>query len=240
MLPYLAEFIGTMILIILGDGVVANVNLTKSGMKGAGAVQVTIAWGLAVMVPAFIFGNASGASFNPALTIVLGLLNSWAVSKVLWYIVAEFAGAFVGAIIVYILFKDHFDATEEPATKLGVFCTSPSIPNVGRNLFAEVVATFMLVFAILGISQVKGCATGVEKLLVFGILVSCGMSFGGLTGYAMNPARDLGPRLAHAVLPIKGKGDSNFKYGLVVPLFGPIIGALVAYALYVIIPWAAK
>ena len=158
----------------------------------------------------------------------------------IWYIIAEFAGAFLGAIIVYFLFKDHLDATEDSATKLGVFCTFPSIPNPGRNFFAELVATFFLVFSILGLAQVKGCATGVEKLLVFGILVSFGMSFGGLTGYAMNPARDLGPRIAHAVLPIKGKGDSNFKYGLTAPVFGPIVGALVAYGLYVIIPWAAK
>lgn len=192
------------------------------------------------MVPAFIFGNASGASFNPALTIVLGIMNSWTVGRVIWYIIAEFAGAFLGAIIVYFLFKDHLDATEDSATKLGVFCTFPSIPNPGRNFFAELVATFFLVFSILGLAQVKGCATGVEKLLVFGILVSFGMSFGGLTGYAMNPARDLGPRIAHAVLPIKGKGDSNFKYGLTAPVFGPIVGALVAYGLYVIIPWAAK
>ncbi len=238
LLKYLGEFIGTMMLIILGDGVVANVCLTKSGMKGAGSVQITFAWGLAVLLPAFIFGKASGASFNPALTLALaagGLLN-W--NLVLGYIVAEIAGAFVGAIIVYILFKDHFDATAEPATKLGVFCTSPSIPNWGRNFLSELIGTFILVFAILGIGQVTGIATGVDKLLVFGIIVSIGMSLGGLTGYAINPARDLGPRLAHALLPIKGKGSSNFKYGLTVPVFGPIIGALLAMGLYNIIPWA--
>ena len=237
MLRYLGEFLGTMMLIILGDGVVANVNLTKSGMKGGGSVQVTFAWGLAVLLPAFIFGNASGASFNPALTIALaaGGLFDWAM--VPGYIVSQVAGAFVGAVIVYILFKDQFDATEDPATKLGVFSTGPSIPNVGRNLFSEAIGTFVLVFAILGIGQVAGIASGVDKLLVFGIIVSVGMSLGGLTGYAINPARDLGPRLAHAVLPIKGKGPSNFKYGLVVPVFGPIIGGLAAMGLYNIIPW---
>ncbi len=238
LLKYLGEFLGTMLLIILGDGVVANVNLTKSGMKGGGSVQVTIAWGLAVMLPAFIFGNASGASFNPALTLALaaGGLFSW--SLVPGYIVSQIAGGFVGGIIVYALYKDHFDATESPAAKLGVFSTGPSIPNWGRNLFSELIGTFVLVFAILGIGQVTGIASGVEKLLTFGIIVSVGMSLGGLTGYAINPARDLGPRLAHAVLPIKGKGSSNFKYGLTVPVLGPIAGALLAMGLYSIIPWA--
>lgn len=200
MLPYIAEFLGTMILIILGDGVVANVNLNKSGMKGAGAVQITFAWGLAVLLPAFIFGEASGASFNPALTIALAVDGSFAWSMVPGYIIAQIAGAFVGGCIVYLLFKGQFDATEDPGTKLGVFCTGPSIANTGLNIFSEAVGTFILVFAI-------------------------------------NPARDLGPRLAHAVLPIKGKGDSNFGYGLVVPIIGPIIGAIAAVLLYGAIPW---
>ena len=233
MLPYIAEFLGTMMLIILGDGVVANVNLNKSGMKGAGAVQITLAWGLAVLVPAFIFGEASGASFNPALTIALAVEGSFAWSMVPGYVIAQLAGAFVGASIVYLLFKGQFDATEDPGTKLGVFCTGPSIPNTGLNILSEAVGTFILVFAIKGIGNV----TGVDKLFVFGIIVSVGMSLGGLTGYAINPARDLGPRLAHAILPIKGKGDSNFSYGLVVPIVGPIIGAIVAVLLYGAIPW---
>ena len=214
MLPYIAEFLGTMILIILGDGVVANVNLNKSGMKGGGTVQITIAWGLAVMLPACIFGAASGASFNPALTLALAVDGSFAWSMVPGYIVAQFAGAFVGAAVVYLLFKGQFDATEDQATKLGVFCTAPSIPNLGLNIFSEAVGTF----------------------IVFGIIVSIGMSLGGLTGYAINPARDLGPRLAHAVLPIKGKGSSNWGYG-VVTLVGPVIGAVAAVLLYGAIPW---
>ncbi len=237
MLPYIAEFVGTALLILLGDGVVANVNLNKSGMKGAGAVQITLAWGLAVMVPAFIFGNASGASFNPALTIALAAGGFFDWAMVPGYIVAQMLGGFVGAVIVYLLFKDQFDATEDGPTKRGVFCTAPSVPNTGRNLFAEAVATFVLVFAILGLNQVPGLDAGTGKLLVFGIIVACGMSLGGLTGYAMNPARDLAPRIAHAVLPIKGKCDSNFKYGLVVPVFGPIIGALAAAGVYAAIPW---
>ncbi len=236
MLPYIAEFLGTMLLVILGDGVVANVTLNKSGMKGAGSIQITLAWGLAVMIPAFIFGAASGASFNPALTIALAVDGSFAWSQVPGYIIAQFAGAFVGACIVYLMFKDQFDATDSAATKLGVFSTGPSVPNMGRNIFCEAVATFVLVFAIKGISNVPGLVSGVDKLFVFGIIVSIGMSLGGLTGYALNPARDIGPRIAHAVLPIKGKGDSNWGYAPV-PIIGPIIGGVVAVLLYGAVPW---
>ena len=207
MTPYIAEFVGTMILILLGDGVVANVNLNKSGMKGAGAVQITLAWGLAVLVPAFIFGAASGASFNPALTIALAADGSFAWSMVPGYIVAQLAGAFCGACLVYLLFKDQFDATEDAATKRGVFCTAPAVRNIPRNILSEAVGTFVLVFAIKGLAQVPDLADGTGKFLVFAIIVSVGMSLGGLTGYAINPARDLGPRLAHAVLPIQGKGS---------------------------------
>lgn len=237
MLPYIAEFLGTMMLIILGDGVVANVTLNKSGMKGAGSIQITFAWGLAVLVPAFIFGAASGAHFNPALTIALAVEGSLAWSLVPGYIIAQIAGAFVGACIVFVLFKAQFDATDDPGTKLGVFSTGPSVPNTGLNILSEAVGAFVLVFAIKGIGNVPGLATGVDKLFVFGIIVSIGMSLGGLTGYAINPARDLGPRLAHAILPIQGKGTSNFKYGLIVPIIGPIIGAIVAVLLYGAIPW---
>ena len=236
MLPFIAEFLGTMLLIILGDGVVANVTLNKSGMKGAGSIQITLAWGLAVMVPAFIFGAASGAHFNPALTLALAIDGSLSWALVPGYIIAQFAGAIVGAIIVYLMFKDQFDATEDPGTKLGVFSTGPSIPNLPRNIFCEAVATFVLVFAIKGIAQVTGIAGGLSNIFVFGIIVSIGMSLGGLTGYALNPARDIGPRIAHAILPIKGKGSSNWGYAIV-PLVGPIIGAIVAVLLYRIIPW---
>ena len=231
MTAYIAEFVGTMLLIILGDGVVANVTLNKSGMKGAGSIQITLAWGLAVMIPACIFGAASGASFNPALTIALAVEGSFAWSMVPGYILAQFAGAFLGACIVYVLFKDQFDATPDPGAKLGVFSTGPSVPNLPLNIFSEAVGTFILVFAIKGIGQVPGLAGGLDKFIVFGIIVSIGMSLGGLTGYALNPARDLGPRLAHTVLPIKGKGDSNWGYGIVT-IVGPIIGAITAVLLY--------
>ncbi|MDO5551719.1 MAG: MIP/aquaporin family protein, partial [Lachnospiraceae bacterium] len=148
--------------------------------------------------------------------------------------IAQFAGAFVGACIVYLMFKDQFDATDSAGTKLGVFSTGPSVPNMGRNIFCEAVATFVLVFAIKGIPATA--APGISNLFVFGIIVSIGMSLGGLTGYALNPARDIGPRIAHAVLPIKGKGDSNWGYAPV-PIVGPVIGAIVAVLLYGAIPW---
>lgn len=234
MLPYIAEFIGTAILILLGDGVVANVTLNKSGMKGAGSIQITFAWGLAVMIPAFIFGTASGAHFNPALTIALAVDGSLAWSLVPGYVIAQFAGAFLGGCLVYILFKEQFDATDNPGTKLGVFSTGPSVPNLPLNILSEAIGTFVLVFAIKGVPA--EVAPGVSNLLVFGIIVSVGMSLGGLTGYAINPARDLGPRLAHAVLPIKGKGDSNWGYAPVV-IIGPVLGAIVAVLLYAAIPW---
>ena len=229
LVKFLAEFFGTMLLIILGDGVVANVTLNKSGMKGAGSIQITLAWGLAVMVPAFIFGAASGAHFNPALTIALAVDGSLGWNEVPIYIIAQFLGAILGACLVFILFKDQFDATDDPGTKLGVFSTGPSIPNIPRNIFCEAVATFVLVFAIKGIPGTV--AGGVSNLFVFGIIVSIGMSLGGLTGYALNPARDIGPRIAHAFLPIKGKGDSNWGYAIV-PLVGPIVGAIAAVLLF--------
>lgn len=237
MLIFIAELIGTMMLIILGCGVVANVTLEKTGMKGAGSIQITFAWGFAVMVPAFIFGAASGAHFNPALTIALAIDGSIGWDVVPMYIAGQFIGGFIGAVIVYILFKDHFDATQDAKTKLGVFSTGPSIANPVLNLFSEAVGTFILVFAIKGIGQVQGIAGGLSNVLVWGIIVSIGMSLGGLTGYAINPARDLAPRIAHAVLPIKDKGDSNWGYAWI-PVVGPIIGAIVAVLLYGAIPWA--
>ena len=237
MLIFIAEFIGTMMLILLGDGVVANVTLNKSGMRGAGSIQITFAWGLAVMVPAFIFGASSGAHFNPALTIALAIDGSIAWGVVPYYFAGEFLGAFVGACLVYILFKGQFDATDDAGTKLGVFSTGPSIPDTGLNLLSEMIGTFVLVFAIKGIAQVDGLAGGLSNFLVFGIIVSIGMSLAGLTGYAINPARDLAPRIAHAILPIRGKGDSNWGYAWI-PVVGPVIGAIAAVLVYGAIPWA--
>ena len=237
MLPYIAEFLGTMILILLGCGVVANVNLEKSGMKGAGPIQITIAWGLAVMVPAYIFGSASGAHFNPALTIALAVDGTIDWLLVPGYVIAQFAGAFLGACLVFILFKGQFDLTENGPTKRGVFCTAPSVENKPLNFLSEIIGTFVLVFAIKGLGNVPAAGQiGLSNIFVFGIIVSIGMSLGGLTGYAINPARDIGPRLAHAVLPIKQKCDSGWDYAIV-PLLGPVVGAIIAVLVYGAIPW---
>lgn len=229
----MGEFFGTMLLIILGDGVVANVLLNKSGQKGGTPLQITFGWALAVLIPAFIFGKLSGASFNPALSIALAFKGDVAYSDLPAYIIAQVAGAFVGALIVYILFKDHYDATSDrPLDVRGTFCTAPTIPNTFRNLLSEIIGTFILVLAILGISQVDGAGTvGVDKLLVFAIILSIGTSLGGLTGYAINPARDLGPRIAYAVLPFKNKADPNWGYSWI-PVVGPILGALLAVVIY--------
>ena len=239
MLPYISEFVGTALLLLLGTSVVANVNLTKSGMKGGGVVVITVAWGLAVMIPAYIFGAASGAHFNPALTVALAVNGTFDWGMVPGYIIAQMAGGFVGGALTHTLFKDHLDAEENPAVKLGVFCTSPSMPNLFRNFLSETIGTFVLVFAILGIAQVPNIAGGMDKIFVFGIIVSVGMSLGGLTGYAINPARDFGPRLAHALLPIKGKGSSNFAYGCRVPLIAPFVGGILAVVVYKAISWTA-
>ena len=236
-MPYIGEFLGTMLLILLGDGVVANVLLNRSGFKGAGPVQITFAWGLAVLLPVCIFGASSGAHFNPALTIAFAVGGMFPWSMVFGYCVAQMAGAFCGAVLMWLLFADHFDATEDPLLKRACFCTSPSIPNRPRNFLSEIVGTFVLTFAILGLSQVNGMVGAQGNIIVFCIIVSIGMSLGGLTGYAINPARDLGPRLAHWVLPMKNKADSNWGYG-VVTLFGPIIGALLGVILFKILPWA--
>lgn len=226
---FMGEFFGTMLLIILGDGVVANVLLNKSGQQGAGPVQITLAWGLAVLMPATMFGALTGAHFNPALTIALAFNGAIGWNVVPTYIIAQILGAILGACIVFALFKDHMDATsDDPVTVRACFCTAPSIPNSGRNLLSEIVGTFLLVAFILGFANVDGAAAaGVDKLYVFGVIVSIGMSIGGLTGYAINPARDLGPRIAYAFLPIKNKTDANWGYAWI-PVVGPIIGGIIA------------
>lgn len=179
MLAYLSEFLGTMLLILLGDGVVANVTLNKSGMKGADSVQITVAWGLAVMIPAYIFGASSGASFNPALTIALASIGKFSWALVPAYFIAQMAGAFCGACLVYLYFKDQFDATEDGRTKLGCFATGPAVKNLPINIFCEAVGTFVLVFAILGLGNVAGAnVAGVDKIFVFAIIVAIGMLLG--------------------------------------------------------------
>ncbi|MBQ6358374.1 MAG: aquaporin family protein [Clostridia bacterium] len=225
----LAEFLGTAMLILLGDGVVANVTLNKSGMKGAGPIQITLAWGLAVLMPVICYGAISGAHFNPAVSIGLAIAGKFDWALVVPYIIAQVLGGCLGGIVVYFFFKCQFDATDDPGTKLGVFSTAPSVRSTANNFFCEVVGTFVLVFVIL-MNRDSGAATSdVASLFTFGLIVSIGMSLGGTTGYAINPARDAGPRIAHMiVLP---KEDHNWGYGWI-PVVAPIVGGIGAALLY--------
>ena len=234
----LFEFIGTAILVLFGDGVVASNCLKKSKGENGGWVVITLAWGLAVMLGVFISGPYSGAHLNPAVTLGLAAAGTFSWSLVVPYIVAQMLGGFVGAVLVYAFYKDHYDATDDPAVKLGTFCTAPAIRNYGRNLFSEILGTFVLVFVILALSiQGNTPEVGMGALGAFPVamlIVALGMSLGGTTGYAINPARDLAPRLAHAVLPIKGKGSNDWAYSWV-PVVGPVIGGFLAAAGYCLI-----
>ena len=196
----LAEFLGTAMLILLGDGVVANVTLNKSGMKGAGSIQITLAWGLAVLMPVVCYGAVSGAHFNPAVSVGLAIAGKFDWALVVPYIIAQILGGCFGGIVVYLFFKDQFDATDDQATKLGVFSTAPAVRHTVVNFFCEVVATFVLVYVILMNRDSGAAISGVANLFTFGLIVSIGMSLGGTTGYAINPARDAGPRLAHMIV----------------------------------------
>lgn len=234
----LFEFIGTAILVLFGDGVVASNCLKKSKGENGGWVVITLAWGLAVMLGVFISGPYSGAHLNPAVTLGLAAAGTFSWSLVVPYIVAQMLGGFVGAVLVYAFYKDHYDATDDPAVKLGTFCTAPAIRNYGRNLFSEILGTFVLVFVILALSiQGNTPEVGMGALGAFPVamlIVALGMSLGGTTGYAINPARDLAPRLAHAVLPIKGKGSNDWAYSWI-PVVGPVIGGFLAAAGYCLI-----
>ena len=223
---YLAEFVGTAILILLGNGVVAGVLLRESKGEDAGWVVITFAWGLAVMTAALVVGPYSGAHLNPALTLGLASIGSFEWADVPGYIVAQVLGAMAGAAINAAAYRGHWAATEDPDLKLAVFCTAPAIRNKLNNVITEVVGTFVLVFGILGISaDAETAGAGPAPLLVGLLVVVIGMSLGGPTGYAINPARDLGPRLTHALLPLPGKGGSDWDYAWV-PVVGPIIGGI--------------
>ena len=234
----LFEFIGTAILVLFGDGVVASTVLKKSKGENGGWVVITFAWGLAAMLGVFIAGPYSGAHLNPAVTLGLAAAGTFSWSMVVPYIVAQMLGGFVGAVLVYLYYKDHYDATDDPSAKLGTFCTVPAIRNYGRNLFCEIVGTFVLVFVILTLSVDSNIPeVGMGALGAFPVamlIVALGMSLGGTTGYAINPARDLAPRLAHAVLPIRGKGTNDWAYSWV-PVLGPIVGCFLAAGLYCLI-----
>jgi glycerol uptake facilitator protein len=221
--PYLAEFMGTMFLILLGDGVVANVVLSKTKGNNSGWIVITLGWAFAVFVPATIFGMASGAHFNPALTIAIAITGGMAGSQVPGYIACQFAGAFVGAFLVWLMYRDHFNETSDQGSQLGVFSTGPAIRNIPANLISEIIGTFVLVFALLACKA--SVPDKVGNFYVWAVIATIGISLGGTTGYAINPARDLGPRIAHAVLPMKGKGSSDWGYAWV-PVAGPVIGAI--------------
>ena len=240
---YLGEFIGTMILIILGDGVVAGVLLRNSKAENSGWIVITFGWGMAVAIAVYCVFQFSTAHINPAVTIALAVAGLFPWADVVPYIIAQFLGAFVGAVIVWLAYLPHWRETADPGLKLGVFCTAPAIYNTPANLVTEIVGTFMLLFGISGIAAnagtVEGGAaavigTGLNPLLVGLLVVGIGLSLGGPTGYAINPARDLGPRIAHAVLPIAGKGGNYRGYSWI-PVVGPIIGGILGAVLFVIL-----
>ena len=229
------EFLGTMIMILLGCGVVACVSLKKSKGEGGGWIVVTLAWGLGYMCGVRVAGPVTGAHLNPAVSIGLAAAGKFPWAFVVPYIIAQILGAYAGASLVYVFYKDHFDATEDKEAKLGVFSTIPAIRNHWRNVISEIVGTFVLILVILFIGDKSNAAEvglgSIGAIPVALLVVVIGLSLGGTTGYAINPARDLGPRLAHQTLKIKGKGDSQWSYAWV-PIVGPIIGAALAALVY--------
>ena len=231
MASLLAELIGTMLLIILGDGVVANVVLKKTKGNSSGWIVITTGWALAVAIPAAIFTSVSGALFNPALTIALAIVGQFTWSQVIPYIIAQLLGAFLGAVVVYITYYNHFEETEDQNSKLGVFCTIPEIEDHKINFLTEFIGTFVLTFAVLGIGA-QNIDYGVKVIIIGCLIWAIGLSLGGPTGYAINPARDFGPRLAHFLLPIPGKGSSKWEYAWI-PIVAPIIGAICGALVYV-------
>jgi glycerol uptake facilitator protein len=234
---FTAELIGTAILILLGDGVVAAVLLARSKAENSGWIVICFGWGLAVAVAVYAVGRFSGAHINPAVTLGLASigLTDWADVPI--YLAGEFAGAFIGAVLVWLTYLLHWRETEDPGLKLAVFSTGPAIRNYGANLVTEIIGTFILVFGVLGITTNFGATVMTDQalqqsfgvalppLLVGLLVVGIGLSLGGPTGYAINPARDLGPRIAHFVLPVAGKGESDWGYAWV-PVVGPIVGGV--------------
>ncbi|NII52674.1 MIP/aquaporin family protein [Luteibacter sp. SG786] len=226
---YLSEFLGTMVMILLGDGVVAGVLLKGSKAENAGWGVITWAWGLAVLMGIFVAAK-SGAHMNPAITLAMASIGKLSWSLVPGYIAAQMAGAFTGAVLVYLAYLAHWRGTDDPAKKLGIFCTIPAIRSIPANLITEVIGTFVLVYCVLAIGS-NDLSKGLAPIAVALLVVVIGMCLGGPTGYAINPARDFAPRVAHALLPIPGKGGSDFAYAPV-PIVGSIIGALLAAFAY--------
>ena len=241
--PLMAEFLGTMILILVGDGVCANVCLKDTKGHSAGWLAIATGWGLAVFVAVMCTAEYSGAHINPAVTLGLAVAGEFAWTEVTGYLLAQMAGAFVGATLVYLFYIQHYAVTDNADAKLATFCTAPQIYGTIPNIVGELVGTFVLVFAVLLAVEPTLTATGTEgvshkvglgaagALPVAFVVFSIGLGLGGTTGYAINPARDLAPRLAHALLPIPGKRDSNWGYAWI-PVVGPLLGGIVAAALY--------
>jgi glycerol uptake facilitator protein len=231
-----AEVIGTALLILLGNGVVAGVLLSLSKAQNGGWIVITFGWGMGVMVGVFAVSQFSGAHLNPAVTLGFAVIGNTEWSDVPKYLAGEFVGAFIGATLVYLAYLSHWGETEDPGLKLACFCTAPAIRNTAANIITEVIGTFVLVFGVLVIFADKAtAATGLGGLLVGLLVLAIGLSLGGPTGYAINPARDLGPRIMHAILPIPGKGPSDWGYAwipVVAPIIGGVLGALAFDAFY--------
>ncbi len=231
MQEFIAEIIGTMFLIIFGGGVVAGVLLHKSKAQNGGWIVITMAWGIGVAVAVYLVGGISGAHLNPALTVALASIGEFPWKEVPAYILAQMIGGFLGGVVVWLHYLPHWSASEDQAAKLAVFSTAPAIRSYKANLLSEIIGTFVLVVGILGIGANK-FTDGLNPLIVGFLIIAIGLSLGGTTGYAINPARDLGPRIAHFLLPIAGKGDSDWSYSWV-PVVGPIIGGLLGALFYV-------
>ncbi|WP_026775686.1 MIP/aquaporin family protein [Polaribacter sp. Hel_I_88] len=244
MTPFIAEIIGTFLLILLGAGVVANVVLEKTKSNDLGWMVITTAWGFAVFVGVSVAGPISGAHLNPAVSIGLAVAGKFDWSLVLEYVIAQFIGAMLGAFFAWLIYKDHFKATKNGELKKAVFCTSPAIRNYTSNLISEIIGCFVLVFVVLYFTDanLNDVENGVIPIglgslgaLPVAILVwVIGLSLGGTTGYAINPARDFGPRIIHAILPIKNKVSNDWSYAWI-PVLGPIIGAVLAAGLFLIL-----
>ena len=229
---FVAEVIGTGLLILLGNGVVAGVLLNLSKAQNGGWIVITWGWGLAVMVAVFAVGQFSGAHLNPAVTIGFAVEGRTDWGDVPEYLAGEFVGAFIGATLVWVAYLDHWKETEDPGLKLACYSTAPAIRNYVNNIITEVIGTFVLVFAIMAFFADETTAgLGLGGLIVGLLVLGIGLSLGGPTGYAINPARDLGPRIMHAILPIAGKGGSDWEYAWV-PVVGPIIGGILAAAAF--------
>ena len=231
MSPFIAELIGTAFLILLGDGVVANVVLNKSKGQNVGWSVLTFGWAMGVFVGVYIAAASSGAHLNPAVTIALATADkfNWALVPV--YIAGQFAGAMIGAFLVWITYKKHFDETTDTGAILAVFCTGPAIKNVPFNLATEIIGSFALVFGVFFITGADVKLGSLDALPVALLVLGIGLSLGGPTGYAINPARDLGPRIMHFILPIKNKGNSDWSYSWI-PVLGPVIGGLLAALIF--------